>query len=67
MSAPSQRLLPFSPVHNVGLFSSHWLEHRLALESEWQKLRDAAGDILRRLAESWKVQRNRVDRYATML
>ena len=62
MNAPSQLLLPFGPVHNVGLFSSHWLEHRLALEPEWQEQRDEAGDVLRRLAESWKVQRNRVER-----
>jgi hypothetical protein len=58
-----QPQLPFSPVHNVGLFSSHWLENRLRDEPEWQELRDQARDILRRLAVLWKVQRNRVERY----
>lgn len=63
MPTSAQQMLLFGPVHNVGLFSSHWLEHRLALEPEWQELREEAGDVLRRLAELWKVQRNRVERY----
>jgi hypothetical protein len=63
MSAPVQEVLPFGPVHNVGLFSSHWLEHRLELEPEWQELRDEASEVLKRLAELWKVERNRVERY----
>jgi hypothetical protein len=56
-------MLPFGPVHNVGLFSSHWLEHRLELEPEWQELRDEAGGVLKSLAELWKVERSRVERY----
>lgn len=63
MPTSAQQTLPFGPVHNVGLFSSHWLEHRLELEPEWQELREEASDVLRRLAELWKVQRNRVERY----
>jgi hypothetical protein len=56
-------LLPFSPIQNMGLFSSHWLEHRLGLEPEWQELHDEAQETLDRLAGLWKVQRNRVERY----
>jgi hypothetical protein len=56
-------MLPFGPVHNLGLFSSHWLEHRLELEPEWRELREEAGGVLERLAELWKVERNRVERY----
>jgi hypothetical protein len=63
MPTSVQQTFSFGPVHNVGLFSSHWLEHRLELEPEWQELREEAGDVLRRLAELWKVQRNRVERY----
>jgi hypothetical protein len=63
MPISAQQALPFGPVHNVGLFSSHWLEHRLELEPEWQDLRDEASDVLKRLAELWKVERNRVERY----
>jgi hypothetical protein len=63
MPTVAQQTLPFGPVHNVGLFSSHWMEHRLELEPEWQELRDEASDVLRRLAELWKVERNRVERY----
>ncbi len=63
MPSPVQAELSFGPVHNFGLFSSHWLEHRLELEPEWRELRDEADDVLQRLAELWKVQRNRVERY----
>lgn len=63
MPTPAQQTLSFGPVHNVGLLSSHWLEHRLELEPEWRELRDEAGDVLKRLADLWKVQRNRVERY----
>jgi hypothetical protein len=63
MPTSTQQTLSFGPVHNVGLFSSHWLDHRLELEPEWQELRDEARDALERLAELWKVQRNRVERY----
>ncbi len=46
MPAPAQQTLPFGPVHNVGLLSSHWLEHRLELEPEWRELREMAGEVL---------------------
>src|SRR6516165_11641942 len=63
MHPQAQPSLPSAPVQNVGLFSSHWLEHRLGLEPEWEELRDEARATLDRLAELWKVQRNRVERY----
>jgi hypothetical protein len=63
MQALAQPSLPFGPVHNVGLFSSHWLENRLQLEPEWDGLREQAREVLDELAELWKVQRNRVERY----
>jgi hypothetical protein len=58
-----QPSLPFGYVHNVGLFSSHWLETRLELEPEWAELRSEAEDALHGLAELWNVQRNRVELY----
>jgi len=63
MAAPTQPSLPFGPVHNVGLFSSHWLENRLELEPEWEELREQAREVLDNLADLWKVQHNRVERY----
>ncbi len=63
MPAVAQPLLPFAPIRNSGLFSSHWLEHRLALEPEWQELRPHAADVLDRLGELWKVQHKRVEKY----
>jgi len=58
-----QPLLPFGPIHNVSLFSSHWLDHRLSLEPEYSELRDEAASVLDTLAEIWKQQRDRVERY----
>lgn len=58
-----QPSLSFGTVHNVGLFSSHWLENRLKLEPEWVECRAKAREVLDGLAEIWKVQRNRVERY----
>jgi hypothetical protein len=63
MPTSASALLPFGPVQNVGLFSSHWLDVRLALELDWAERNDEAGHVLERLAESWKVQRGRVERY----
>ncbi len=63
MPAPTQPSLLFGPVHNAGLFSSHWLENRLELEPEWQETREQAREALDHLAEVWRVQRNRVERY----
>ena len=60
----SQQLsLPFGPIHNKHLFSSHWLEHRLSLEPEWDEHRQMAERLLGRLGHLWKRQRNRVERY----
>src|SRR5947209_10049207 len=58
-----QGLLPFDPVRNVGLFSNHWLTHRLSREPEWQEQRDDASAALQEIVELWKVQRERVERY----
>src|SRR5260370_19780084 len=63
MARTVQMTLPFDPIQNVGVFSSHWLQHRLALEPEWQELREDAEAVLERLAKLWAQQRNRVDKY----
>jgi len=41
-----QLSLSFGPIRNSNLFSSHWLEHRLCLEPEWQELRAEAEAVL---------------------
>ena len=53
----------FSPIRNHGVFSSHWLEHRLSHEPDWAELADAADEALEELGELWKVQRKRVEKY----
>lgn len=58
-----QLALPFSPLRNQGLFSNHWLEHRLSLEPEWAELRDDAAAVLRALVDIWRAQRTRVEHY----
>jgi len=55
--------LPFGAIRNSDLFSSHWLEHRLPLEPEWQELRPAALIALDQLAQLWRVQKGRVESY----
>lgn len=62
---PEQLLLPIRPVRNLALFSSHWLENRLRLEPEWVGLRLEAADVLERLANIWRVERNRVLQYGS--
>jgi hypothetical protein len=42
MVTSAQTTLFPTPVHNVGLFSSHWLDHRLALEPEWLDVQSEA-------------------------
>lgn len=53
----------FSPVRNRGLFSGHWLEHRLELEPEWTERPEDAGGALAALGVLWKKERNRVEKY----
>lgn len=60
---PRQRSLQFNPVKNSGLLSSHWLEHRLQDEPEWDEVHDEARAVLERLGRLWDVQRTRVERY----
>ncbi|MCC6578796.1 MAG: hypothetical protein IT440_00005, partial [Phycisphaeraceae bacterium] len=59
----AQLLLQFSPVRNSGLFSNHWIEHRLPLEPEWEELREQAAAALVELTELWQEKRNRVELY----
>jgi hypothetical protein len=61
--AQQQLELQFGSAINHGLFSTHWLEHRLQLEPEWTELRVAAQVELERLSEIWKSERKRVERY----
>jgi len=58
-----QGLLQFSPFKNYGLFSNHWLANRLLLEPEWGELRNSAFASLEEVAELWKTQKNRVEKY----
>ena len=53
----------FSPITNRGVFSSHWLEHRLELEPEWAERADEAADALARLEVLWAAQKARVGSY----
>lgn len=55
-----QLTLPLGPIHNSNLFSNHWMDHRLPLEPEWNELRLQAHDVLDRLADLWKQQRDLV-------
>jgi hypothetical protein len=52
-----------SAIRNSHLFSNHWLEHRLPLEPEWDGLRAEAEQVLDRLAELWRAQRDMVAHY----
>ncbi len=63
MPTPEQALFPFSPVRNRGLFSNHWLEHRLCLEPDFEELRDEARASLTKLVELWAVEKDRVHLY----
>jgi len=63
MPRARQQLLPLSHVRNRGLFSNHWFENRLPLEPEWNELREQARSTLDALAELWKRERGRVERY----
>src|SRR5882724_2462055 len=64
-SRQTQADLPFGPVRNSELFSSHWLENRLPLENEWTSIRSAATAKLDALVDLWKVQRSRVEQYGS--
>lgn len=55
--------LPFAPFSNSGLFSTHWLTHRIQLEPEWVELRDAAKRALSELGTLWRRERTRIDEY----
>ena len=60
-----QQLLPIAFVRNRGLFANHWFENRLALEPEWNELRNDAREALDKLAELWRCEKDRVERYGT--
>ncbi len=64
MNQPNPQLnLPLGAVRSRELFSSHWLEHRLRLEPEWNAIRATAQQALERIAEIWAIQRTRVTQY----
>jgi hypothetical protein len=56
-------LIEFNAVRNSDLFSNHWLENRLPLEPEWAQVRAEAYAAIETLAELWKVQSKRVEKY----
>lgn len=58
-----QLTLPFGPIRNSHLLSSHWLKHRLALEPEWEEYREKARMALSRLGQLWRQERDRVTKY----
>ena len=57
---PHPTLFP-APVRNVGLFSGHWLEHRLELEPDWAERSEA--DALTALGKLCAKERTRVEKY----
>lgn len=59
----SQLSFQFGPALNSGLFSTHWLTHRLQLEPEWADMRQASNETLEELAKLWKTERKRVGQY----
>lgn len=59
----TQRRFEFGPSRNSGLFSSHWLEHRLPLEPEPAETQAEAGRALADLASLWVRERDRVALY----
>jgi len=63
MSKHRQMLLPIRHVRNRGFFSNHWFENRLRLEPEWSEFREEARNVLHRLAELWKAEKDRVHLY----
>lgn len=63
LSDERQLTLSLSPMHNQGLLSNHWLEHRLPLEPEWAEQAEAAKSVLERLLNLWQTERNRVELY----
>ena len=65
MGKARQQLLPFAHTCNRELFSNHWLERRLSLEPEWDGERENARGALDQLADLWKKERSRVDRYSS--
>jgi hypothetical protein len=65
MATAQQLSLSFHGVRNSGLFSNHWLDHRLVLEPEWQTSQAAANTALDKLTSLWKVQKIRVEHYAS--
>jgi len=65
MAKTRQLLLPISLVRNRGLFSNHWFERRLSLEPEWDGRREDSRETLNQVAELWKRERDRVERYGS--
>lgn len=63
MTKTRQGSLPISLVRNRGLFANHWFERRLQLEPEWEQARPGARQSLDKLAELWKREEKRVERY----
>ena len=61
----TQTLLQFGHVINRDLFSSHWLDNRLALEPEWQEFTEDANVVLEKLGKIWTKEKNRLDQYET--
>lgn len=62
---PRQQILQLNPVKNSALLSSHWIEHRLQLEPEWDEIEEQARATLDALGRIWKAERNRVARYGS--
>lgn len=51
-------------VRNYGLFSNHWLDERLRLESEWKTLKAESQRALDEIAHIWASERERVGEYS---
>jgi hypothetical protein len=64
MAVPSAENL-FSHVRNRGVFSGHWLDHRLELEPEWTERQEDAADALTRLGQLWAKERDTIDKHGS--
>ncbi|VTR94138.1 restriction modification enzyme : Possible restriction /modification enzyme OS=Microcystis aeruginosa NIES-44 GN=N44_00644 PE=4 SV=1: Methyltransf_26 [Gemmata massiliana] len=53
----------YSPLHNSGAFSGHWLENRLELEPEWRESETDVVAAFGAIEQLWERQRDLVAKY----
>lgn len=60
---PEQLNFSFSVIQNHNFLSSHWIEHRLPLEPEWEECDEEVRYTLNSLIELWDKEHSRVEKY----